>query len=57
MAWSHWNTKRLQPKSMNREKETDKKRVVLIKEGKVQKNGKLSFFVFNNYFNIDSSGL
>lgn len=45
MAWSHWNTKRLQPKSMNREKETDKKRVVLIKEGKVQKNADFSISV------------
>ncbi len=42
-AWSHWDTKKLQPRSMSKEKETDKKKVVLMKEGKVNKDGKEHF--------------
>ena len=39
-AWSHWDTKKLQPRSMSKEKEMSKKKVVLMKEGKPNKDGK-----------------
>ncbi|XP_071794283.1 protein FAM227B-like isoform X3 [Asterias amurensis] len=44
-AWDHWDVKRLQPKSMNKEKEEDKKKVVLIKEGKINKEADFSISV------------
>ncbi|XP_022100855.1 protein FAM227B-like isoform X2 [Acanthaster planci] len=44
-AWSHWDIKRLQPKSMNKEKEEDKKKVVLMKEGKINKEADFSISV------------
>ncbi|XP_038074010.1 protein FAM227B-like isoform X2 [Patiria miniata] len=44
-AWSHWDIKRLQPKSMNKEKEEDKKKVVLMKEGKINKEADFSVSV------------
>ncbi|XP_072037966.1 protein FAM227A-like [Amphiura filiformis] len=45
-AWSHWDTKKLQPRSMSKEKETDKKKVVLMKEGKVNKDADFSISIY-----------
>ncbi|XP_071484549.1 protein FAM227B-like [Diadema antillarum] len=42
LSWKHWDVKRLQPKSMNKEKEEDKHRVVLIKEGQINKDADFS---------------
>ncbi|XP_033109646.1 protein FAM227B-like isoform X2 [Anneissia japonica] len=35
LAWKHWDIKKLRPKGLNEEKEEDKKKVVLIKDGKI----------------------
>ncbi|XP_063955994.1 protein FAM227B-like isoform X4 [Lytechinus pictus] len=45
LSWKHWDVKRLQPKSMNKEKEEDKHRVVLIKEGHINKDADFSINV------------
>lgn len=45
LSWKHWDVKRLQPKSMNKEKEEDKHRVVLIKEGHINQDADFSIQV------------
>ncbi|XP_071965232.1 protein FAM227B-like [Antedon mediterranea] len=44
-AWKHWDIKKLRPKGLTREKEEDKMKVVLIKDGKINHDANFSIEV------------